>query len=279
MIDVVRVGDGGRPVVVFHGGTPFAPVATGPIVDAVLEAGASLVTYARPGYAGSTRQVGRSIADAVVDVAAITDFLGIREFVTLGWSGGGPHALACAARMPGCRGAATIGGVGPYGAPDLDFLAGMGEDNVREFGAALEGPDALARSLGSAATELATITGADVAEALGGLLSDIDRAALTPAMADWLAAGIREAVSTGIDGWLDDDLAFVQPWGFDLASIGVPVTIWQGHHDLMVPPAHGRWLASSVPPARARLLPDEGHVSLLGPRAGDIVKDLLSSVG
>jgi pimeloyl-ACP methyl ester carboxylesterase len=248
---------------VFHCGTPNAPVEFPLLTDAIVARGWQLVAYARPGYAGSTPHDGRAVADAASDVAAILDHLGLDRFVTLGWSGGGPHALACAALLPDrCRAAASLAGVAPFDADGLDFLAGMGQENVEEFGAATESRAALEAFLERHAAEIAEVTGDQVADALGGLIDAVDRAALTGELAEVMAAMCRRALSTGIAGWRDDDLAFVAPWGFELSGITVPVSIWQGARDRMVPFAHGQWLAAHIPGARVHLYDDEGHISL-----------------
>jgi len=88
------------------------------------------------------------------------------------------------------------------------------------------------------------------------------REALSAGAAEHMAAELRWSVAHGPWGWMDDDLAFVAPWGFDLSSITVPVHVWQGTDDLMVPFAHGQWLAANLPTARPHLLPGEGHLSL-----------------
>jgi len=209
-------------------------------------------------------QPGRHVADAAADIAAMLDSRGITEFVTLGWSGGGPHALACAALLPGrCRAAVSMAGVAPYAADGLDWLAGMGEENRVEFGAALAGPDQLSEFMAAAEAEFARITPATVIEALGDLIADADKKALAGPMADYLAESARYAVSTGIAGWRDDDIAFITPWGFDPAAITVPVAIWQGDQDRMVPFAHGQWLSAHIPTAAAHFLPGDGHISLI----------------
>jgi pimeloyl-ACP methyl ester carboxylesterase len=278
-LEVLRHGPADGRVLVFHVGTPNAPDEFPLLTDAVDERGWQLVAYARPGYAGSIRREGRSVADAATDVATILDELGHDRFVTVGWSGGGPHALACAALLPGrCEAAATLGGVAPYDADGLDFLAGMGPENVEEFGAAVRSRAELEAFLEPFAGQLSNVTGAEIAESLGGLVDDVDRRALTGEFAETLALMMRRAVSAGIAGWFDDDLAFVKPWGFDLAQITVPVSIWQGAHDRMVPFAHGEWLAAHVPGARVHLDDDHGHISLVQqlPR---ILDDLLSPAG
>ena len=250
-----------------------------PLTHALDERGWQLVAYARPGYAGSSRHDGRSVADAAGDVAAILDRLGIDRFLTAGWSGGGPHALACAALLPErCEAAAIIAGVAPYDAEGLDFLAGMGPENVEEFGAAATSPDALEAFLGAALAGHRDVTGEQLGAALGGLVSDVDRAALSGDFADAVARLVRRGVSAGIEGWRDDDLAFAKPWGFDVAATAAPVSVWHGAQDRMVPFAHGRWLAAHVPGARAHLYDDEGHISLVRqlPR---ILDDLVSRTG
>ena len=276
-LEVLLDGRSSDRTLLFHSGTPSAAVAYPAMKDAAAEAGLKLVTYSRPGYAASSPDPGRSVADAVADVAAIADAIEAETFVTLGWSGGGPHALACAALLPGrCAAAATIGGVAPFPSPGLDWLAGMGPENIEEFSAAISGTESLSLLLTRYAAELAQVAGSEVAHSLGGLVSEVDRESLTGRFADYLAESFRRAVSTGIAGWRDDDLAFVKPWGFDLGAIKRPVAIWQGGEDRMVPFAHGRCLADSIPGANVHLLPKEGHLSLAVGSIGEILRDLVA---
>lgn len=260
-------------------GTPSAGIAPRAAIAAAAERGLRLVTYSRPGYEDSTRLPERSVADCVPDVEALAVGLELEPLYVVGWSGGGPHALACAALLPGRkRAAATLAGVAPWDADGLAWLDGMGPENVDEFRAALAGEKALRSALAEQRAELAQVTGDQVAEALGGLVADVDRSALDGELADYIATGFRKAVSTGIDGWVDDDLAFARGWGFSLDAIGVPITVWQGDEDRMVPFAHGEWLSERVPGAAPRLLSGEGHISLVE-RFGDIVDDLVARGG
>jgi pimeloyl-ACP methyl ester carboxylesterase len=274
-LEVLVTGPDSGRALVFHSGTPSAAIPFAPLVEAAASAGLRLVTWSRPGYGGSTPAPGRTVADVAGDTAAVLDALEIDRFLTLGWSGGGPHALACAALLPGrCTAAATLAGVAPYPADGLDWMAGMGAENVEEFSLALQGEEALAPWLGEQAAGLAGVTAEQVAGSLGGLVSPVDVASLTGAFADYLAAVFRRSVSSGIAGWRDDDLAFVAHWGFDVADIGVPVAVWQGDSDLMVPPAHGRWLAERIPGARDHVHPGEGHLSLAVGAMDRIVAEL-----
>jgi pimeloyl-ACP methyl ester carboxylesterase len=264
----------GTPLVLHHG-TPGAALQFEPQVAAATRHGLRVVSYSRPGYAGSSPHHGRSVAAAAADVAAILDDLGAGRFLTVGWSGGGPHALACAALLPGrCLAAATVAGVAPHDADGLDWLAGMGAENIEEFGAAEAGEAPLTDFLQAQIPGLAEVRGDQIVAALSGLLSDVDRKALTDEFADHVAATMRAAVSHGIAGWRDDDLAFIGDWGFDPGAVETPVSLWQGTEDLMVPYAHGRWLAGRMPRATTHFAPAEGHLSLLLGAFDDIVSEL-----
>lgn len=262
--EILVEGPDSGPVLIFHNGTPTAAVPFPPLSAPATERGLRTVTFSRPGYAMSAPQPGRSVASVVVDTAAILDALNEERFLTIGLSGGGPHALACSALLPNrCAAAGTLGSSAPYGVAGLDWLAGMGPENIEEFGAAINGDERLNPYLEREAAGLREVTGSDLAAALGGLLSEVDKRALTDDYAEILAQSFRRAVSAGIAGWRDDDLAFTRPWGFDLDTIRVPVTIWQGDEDRIVPIAHGKWLAANIPGARWRLLPGDGHLSLV----------------
>jgi pimeloyl-ACP methyl ester carboxylesterase len=276
-LEVEVTGPDGGPVLLFHHGTPGGSVQRGSLARAAHARGLRLVTTSRPGYGASTRQAGRTVADVVPDTAAVLDRLGVETCLVAGWSGGGPHALACGALLSDrVRGVLCIAGVAPYGADGLDFLAGMGEDNVEEFGAALEGEEVLRPWLDAHRPEMLELTGDQVIAALGDLVPPVDAAVLTGEVAEDLAAEFRQALSAGVDGWLDDDLAFTRPWGFELADVAVPSYLWQGSDDLMVPYAHGKWLAERIPGVTAHLEPGEGHLSI-GIGALDRILDELTA--
>jgi pimeloyl-ACP methyl ester carboxylesterase len=220
---------------------------------------------------------GRGVGDVATDVQAVLDALKIGSFFCAGQSGGGPHALACAALLPDrVLATASLAGVAPWGADGLDWLGGMGPENLEEFGAALKGREAIEAYLDREAAVIRDVRPEDVAASLGGLVSDVDKAALTGAYAEFMASVLGRAVSTGIAGWRDDDIAFTRPWGFDLGSIETPVAVWQGGADRMVPMSHGAWLAAHIPWADAHLLPGEGHLSLALNKIGDVLDGLLA---
>ncbi|MGB6455508.1 MAG: hypothetical protein WBH47_13590, partial [Streptosporangiaceae bacterium] len=185
-------------------------------------------------------------------------------------------ALACARLLPArCLAAATMAGVAPYAADGLDWLAGMADDNVAEFTAALHGEAKLTELLTAATPLLQQLSSEQLADGLGDLVSAADKAALHGELADYLVASFRSGLRPGIDGWRDDDLAFVRDWGLSL-NVGAPVAVWQGDQDHMVPAAHGAWLAAHVPGTRSHFVPGAGHLSL---PMDDVIDDLIELAG
>jgi pimeloyl-ACP methyl ester carboxylesterase len=206
------------------------------------------------------------------------DRLGADRFFTGGASGGGPHTLACAALLPDrVLGCAAIASVAPYEAEGLDWMAGQGPENVAEWAAAQEGPETLVAFMKEEGDAMREANDADAfIAALAGLLPPVDRSFLTGAFAAYMIANMNGALEEGTWGWFDDDYAFLKPWGFALGDMEVPVAVWQGDQDLMVPFAHGGWLATHVAGARAHLLPGEGHLSIGAGSFALVLDDLIA---
>ena len=268
----------GLPLV-FHHGTPGARTPIRVLQRAAHRRGLRLVASTRPGYGHSTRKEGRKVADVVEDTAAVLQALGADWCLVAGWSGGGPHALACAARLPHALGALVIAGVAPADGQGLDWMAGMGQDNVDEFRAARAGPGALREYLDAQRVLLKDVSTDDITASLESLLPPVDRAVLTDELAQDLAASFHEALVEGVDGWLDDDLAFLSPWGFHLREIDIPTPIWQGSEDRMVPSSHGEWLSTRIPGTSAHLIPGEGHLSIAVGAIDAMLDELVQTAG
>ena len=269
---------GGFPLV-FHHGTPGAATPIRALERAAHARGLRLVTTSRPGYGDSTPQPGRSVVDVVADTAAVLAAIGAGRCLIAGWSGGGPHALACGARLAATAAVLVIAGIAPYGAAGLDYMAGMGYDNIVEISTALKGEHQLRPYLLDQREQLKDATDADLVASLDTVLPDVDRAVLTGEFGEDDAANFREALRTGVEGWLEDDIAITRPWGFGLEEISVPVMIWQGSADLMVPFSHGQWLASQLPGASAHLEEGEGHLSVALGALDRMLDELVSAGG
>ena len=263
-LEVEVSGPPDGPALLLHHGTPGSAVQLRGMQAVVHARGLRLVTYSRAGYGTSTRRPDRTVSDVTDDVSAVLDAIEAPRALVAGWSGGGPHALACGALLADrVAGVLVMAGVAPYAAAGLDWMSGMGQDNVEEFGFALEGEPALRRHLeGLRETHFEKLTGDTVIASMATLLPEVDRAVLTDEFADDLAASIRAGVGKQVDGWVDDDLAFTRTWGFELSAVTVPTFLWQGTEDLMVPFDHGRWLADHLPGATVHLEEGEGHLSI-----------------
>lgn len=252
----------GIPVLAHHG-TPESRVLNQGWIEDAHARGIRLISYNRPGYGASTALPGRSVADAAADVRAIAGALGLKRLLVWGVSGGGPHALACAALLPDLvPAAAALASPAPYGAEGLDWMAGMGEDNILEFGAALQGEAPLRQFIEPMAAEIINALPLGLVQAFQTLLCPSDVQAFTPQFAAFMLERMREGISHSREGWVHDDQAFMKPWGFDLSQVRVPVLVVHGDQDRMVPFAHGPWLAGHIPGAQALFIPGDGHITL-----------------
>lgn len=239
----------GQLAVFWHHGSPNIGAPPEPLFAASKKLGIRWVSHDRPNYGGSTPLPGRDVASAAADVASIADALGIDRFATMGHSGGGSSALACGALLPErVLSVVCISGLAPFDAEGLDWFAGFGSNGAAELRAAAAGRTALEKHL--AESDGATdFTASDEAALAGGW--------------SWFIKVVRPALAGGLGGFIDDDLAGVNAWGFDPADIVAPVLFLHGGQDRVVPPSHAEWLARRCPAAELRLLPEDGHISVM----------------
>ena len=269
-LEIADNGINSESAIVFHHGTPGHASSWTDWLESAATAGIRAIAYSRAGYGTSDRNPGRSVINVNSDIAQVLDAKNITKFVSIGWSGGGPHCLANTFE-PRNVGAISLAGVGAFGVDDLDFLEGMGPENHDEFGAALKGEAVIDQWMNDNAGPMKSVTGNDIIEAFGGLIGDADKAVLEGGEADAMAASMRSALAVSFDGWIDDDIAFIQPWGFKLADISVPVHIWQGDDDFMVPKAHSYWLEKHIPTGALNFVPGHGHISLIADYKNEII--------
>jgi pimeloyl-ACP methyl ester carboxylesterase len=263
----------GTPVFMLHG-TPGSRLGVAPRPSLLYQLGVRLIAYDRPGYGGSDRDLGRSVGDAAADVKRIADYLDIKEFAVVGRSGGGPHALACAALLPErVTRAAALVSLAPKGEPrgmGENWFEGMSEGNRDEYRRASTGIDNIAKGL----TDRSDTIRKNPAAMISQLLEEVQHADLQ-VISD---AGIRrilrknyqEALTNSGDGWIDDAMAFSRDWGFDVADITVPVLLWHGEDDVFSPVQHSLWLNEHIRNATLRLEPGKAHFD-----AVSVLPDLL----
>jgi pimeloyl-ACP methyl ester carboxylesterase len=249
-LHVYDTGGPARLTVFWHHGTPNTGAPPGPLLPLAAELGVRFVSFDRPGYRTSTPVPGRTVGNAAECVAAVADALGIGEFALMGHSGGSSHALACAALLPErVVAVASMAAVAPFDAGGLDWFGGMAAASAGSLRAATEGRAAKEKHEAAAEFDPDVFTEADLA-VLGGSWS-------------WLDEVVRAALADGPGGLIDDDLAYVTPWGFDPAAVTAPTLLLHGERDRIVPPAHSAWLARHIVGAELRLAPDDGHLSIL----------------
>jgi pimeloyl-ACP methyl ester carboxylesterase len=270
----LAVYEGGDPSgvpVLVQNGTPGSGMFYAVHLRDAEEKGIRLLSYDRPGYGRSSRDEGRSVADCAADIAAICDALDVDRFCTWGVSGGGPHALATAALLPGrVAAAAVLAPVAPFDAEGLDFYEGMGQQNIDDFGTVLTGKEEHRAAVERNREQLLAATPEELVDVWKTLLGPADVAILDAEVAAFILANSRVGIEASGHGWFDDEEAFVRPWGFELSSIRVPVLHWQGEQDKMVPFGHGVWLSKHIPGVESHLSPEDGHLTLYGRRVPEV---------
>ncbi|MET8141779.1 alpha/beta hydrolase [Sphaerisporangium sp. NPDC005288] len=245
-------------------GTPGSRIGPCPRGAVLYRLGVRLITFDRPGYGRSDRLIGRSVAAAAEDVEAIADALEIDRFAVVGRSGGGPHALACAALLPArVTRAAVLVGLAPHAAEGLDWFGGMAASNITEYTVALAGRSRFADWLAPTAQEIRADPGSLIADLYAELPEADRRMVANPGVRAMLLANYAEALRHSEDGWVDDAIAFCSPWGFDLTVIQAPTLLWHGGKDRFCPVDHSHWMAARIRTAIMRVEPEAAHFGAL----------------
>ncbi|KAK5118944.1 hypothetical protein LTR62_000155 [Meristemomyces frigidus] len=242
----------GFPFIWLHG-TPGACTAIPSLVRACENKDLQLITFSRAGYGGSSRRKGRKVVDEAAVVQELLNKLGHERCYVGGWSGGGPHALACAARLKGY---------------------------VDETNASLQGEEVLRKFVEPQRAELLAADVKGVVEVMSSILPEADRKVMleNDEVGQETVNSFREGLKNGCDGWVDDDMAFIHPWGFELSEVKCPVFMYHGETDLMVPFAHGKWIAKEIPAKHltAHMQPGHGHISIFMGQVDSMVDELIA---
>jgi pimeloyl-ACP methyl ester carboxylesterase len=263
-------GDCARVVIVQLGSPEATPMYDRWVEDASAR-GLTLIAYDRPGYGGSSPQRGRSVADCAADVRAISRAIGFGRCAVWGFSGGGPHALACGALLDGLVAAVgSIASWAPLDAPGLDYFRGMPDAARDEYELFLSDRDGWERTGEELRDDVMAETLEKLVEQWSAHGAAVDAAAVRGEFGPWLHRSIKGSLKPGPEGWRDDTVAFRSPWGFDPASVSVPVRVWHGSEDRIVPITHGRWLAGTIPGAEATLSEEDGHLTVAAHRIGEV---------
>jgi pimeloyl-ACP methyl ester carboxylesterase len=290
LINVVTTGDGrhlsvevtgdldGRPVFLLHG-TPGSRLGPRPRSQLLHRLGVRLISFDRPGYGGSDRLPGRRVADAAADVALIADTYGHEHFAVVGRSGGGPHALACAALLPErVSRALVLVGLAPRYADGLDWSGGMADSNMDAYAST---EDWLERELIARLTTAADNVRVDPSSLIAGLqgeMTDYDRRVVADAgIRMLLMQAHAEALRESAHGWIDDVRAFRAEWGFDPATVSIPVLLWHGEADMFSPVSHSRWLGARIRDSTVVVKPDAAHFDAL-PAFPDLLQWLIADL-
>jgi pimeloyl-ACP methyl ester carboxylesterase len=254
----------GRPLVWFHG-TPGSRMEPAFAADLCAELGIRVIGFDRPGYGGSPTTP-FSLSSIAHDTAAVADTLGIETFATTGHSGGGPFSLACAALL-GDRiiRAGSMSGAAPF--QEVPELLDLLDANDTLALSKLPDEDAAAAQFAvgfEPFRALARASDEEILETYRAILSPHDGELLhQPSVGGAIVSVVRTALVLGTEGGGWDNVAWVGPWGFDLAAIACPVNLWYGGDDPLVPAMVGPWLEERIPGATLVLRHDDGHLGVM----------------
>lgn len=248
----------GRPLFFFHG-TPSSRLFRHPVGSTAAPAGIRLITVDRPGYGGSDPKPGRELQDWADDIQVLADHLRLSHFAIAGMSGGGPHALVCASRMPDR--VTTVGLLGSVAPLDVrQFTEGMNSLNSGALALARRSPQALQHVLRPPSRWFRRHPRALVCLSRR-LFSEADQVILSrPEVLSIVLADIPEGLANRGQGLVDDIMVLARPWPISMSSISVPVRLWHGTSDKNVPVLHGQRLADKLPYCNATFFPGEGHL-------------------
>ena len=245
-----------------HHGSPMEMLYFEDLLDSLAARGMRAIAYTRPGYGESTRLPNRNVIDNNSDLAAILAHQNIAQFVSCGWSAGGPPALA-STLLEGCRGASVVATPAPFDQPDLDGFAGMTEAFAAECRACSSSVNSSFAFKQSHIDDVKALTTELLLSAFSSRASFATYETEYKNMAHDLSKSLMRGIDPDTLGFAEDDHSWLKPWGFDIEAIDLPVQMWIGSNDEYIPVAHAEWFGNHVRAIDLHILVGQDHVSIM----------------
>jgi pimeloyl-ACP methyl ester carboxylesterase len=270
-------GVSSKSALILHHGTPTSMTVWGTWLAAAAELGIRAIAFTRPGYASSDRKVGRSIIDANEDLEEILNQLAVENFVSVGWSGGGPYALA-SGLLNKCSGVQLIASVSPYDAEDFDWFQDQTPEMVEEAKISARSLEDSINFKENYYKEIRDMTAEQFLTEYAKRLSFESFETTYREFSKDLSFSMHDALRDGVIGYAEDEYAFLRNWGFDTKEIQVPVLIWQGLDDLSVSPHMARWLNANISNPTLKLLEGQHHSSIMVEKRAEILNAAIGAL-
>jgi pimeloyl-ACP methyl ester carboxylesterase len=276
-IEYIDNGVSSKSALILHHGTPTSMTVWGTWLAAAAELGIRAIAFTRPGYASSDRKVGRSIIDANEDLEEILNQLAVENFVSVGWSGGGPYALA-SGLLNKCSGVQLIASVSPYDAEDFDWFQDQTPEMVEEAKISARSLEDSINFKENYYKEIRDMTAEQFLTEYAKRLSFESFETTYREFSKDLSFSMHDALRDGVIGYAEDEYAFLRNWGFDTKEIQVPVLIWQGLDDLSVSPHMARWLNANISNPTLKLLEGQHHSSIMVEKRAEILNAAIGTL-
>ena len=276
-IEYIDNGVSSKSALILHHGTPTSMTVWGTWLAAAAELGIRAIAFTRPGYASSDRKVGRSIIDANEDLVEILNQLAVENFVSVGWSGGGPYALA-SGLLNKCSGVQLIASVSPYDAEDFDWFQDQTPGMVEEAKISARSLEDSINFKENYYKEFRDMTAEQFLTEYAKRSSFESFETTYREFSKDLSFSMHEALRDGVIGYAEDEYAFLRNWGFETKEIQVPVLIWQGLDDLSVSPRMARWLNANIYNPTLKLLEGQHHSSIMVEKRAEILNAAIGAL-
>jgi len=269
----------GSAALLMHHGTPGLGDIWSTWINAASSRGVRAVSYSRAGYLGSDRAEGRTVWSTGTDFEELLAFLAISEFVSIGWSGGGPYALR-STFLSGCKGAELVAGVAPLEEMGADWYTDTGPEDTPESIAKLtesvESAFQSAEEKFVGIEELWSVEAIDTGARKRTTYEDFSE--LYAAFNEILSISLLNSLKPTLLGYAEDDHVILKPWGFKIGSVSAPVSIWNGSLDKGVTVNMAQWQHRQIINSTLHIIEDQNHVSPMVELMGDILGSAINKL-